>query len=64
MTVDNTDVCLAESMLKDADIFSGQATVSTSIYEGRHSFAVVNTSYLAELVLNTVGISFNGQRAP
>ena len=59
MIVDTTDVCLAESMLKDADIFAGQATVSTSINEGRDSFAVVNTSCFAELVLNTVGISFN-----
>jgi hypothetical protein len=59
MVVDTTDVCLTESMLEDADIFSGQATVSTSINEGRNSFAVVNTGCFAELVLNTVGISFN-----
>jgi len=57
MVVD--DVCLTESMLEDADIFSSQATVSTSINESRDSFAVVNTSCFAELVLNTVGISFD-----
>jgi len=44
MVVDTTDVCLTESMLEDADIFSGQATVSTSINESRDSFAVANTS--------------------
>jgi hypothetical protein len=60
MVVDTTDVCLMESMLEDADVFSGQATVSTSINESRDSFAVVNTSCFAELVLNTVGISFDG----
>jgi hypothetical protein len=59
IVVDTTDVYLTESMLEDADIFSGQATVNTSINQGKKSFAVVNTSCFAESVLNTVGISFN-----
>ena len=59
MVVNTTDVCLTESMLKGAVIFSSQATVSTSINESRDSFVVVSTGCFAELVLNTVGISFD-----
>jgi len=54
MVVDTTDVCLTESMLENAGIFSSQATVSTLINKGRNSFAVINTGCFAEPILNTV----------